>query len=64
MKNTAREVVDKMFTAFASGDVDGFVATVSEDTVWIYHGTQIIPAGVFEKKEGVKTFFTNIMERT
>ena len=64
MKNTSREVVDKMFTAFASGDVDGFVATVSEDTVWIYHGTQIIPAGVFEKKEGVKTFFTNIMERT
>ena len=64
MKNTAREVVDKMFTAFASGDVDGFVATVSEDTVWIYHGTQIIPAGVFVKKEGVKTFFTNIMERT
>lgn len=64
MKNTAREVVDKMFTSFASGDVDGFVATVSEDTVWIYHGTQIIPAGVFEKKEGVKTFFTNIMERT
>ena len=64
MKNTAREVVDKMFTTFASGDVDGFVATVSEDTVWIYHGTQIIPAGVFEKKEGVKTFFTNIMERT
>lgn len=64
MKNTAREVVDKMFSAFASGDVDGFVATVSEDTVWIYHGTQIIPAGVFEKKEGVKTFFTNIMERT
>lgn len=64
MKNTAREVVDKMFTAFASGDVDGFVATVSDDTVWIYHGTQIIPAGVFEKKEGVKTFFTNIMERT
>jgi ketosteroid isomerase-like protein len=64
MKNSAREVVDKMFVAFASGDVEKFADTVSEDTVWIYHGTQIIPAGVFEKKEGVRTFFTNIMERT
>lgn len=50
MKNSAREVVDKMFVAFASGDVEKFVDTVSEDTVWIYHGTQLIPAGVFEKK--------------
>lgn len=64
MKSSARAVVDKMFSAFSSGDVDKFVATVSEDTVWVYHGTQIIPAGVFEKKEGVRTFFTNIMERT
>lgn len=64
MKNSARSVVEKMFTAFSSGDADKFVSTVSEDTVWIYHGTQIIPAGTFEKKEGVRTFFTNIMERT
>lgn len=64
MKNPAKEVVDKMFSAFGSGDVEQFVATVSEDTVWIYHGTHIIPAGTFEKKEGVRTFFTNIMERT
>lgn len=64
MKKSARSVVEKMFTAFSSGDADKFVATVSEDTVWIYHGTQIIPAGTFEKKEGVRTFFTNIMERT
>ncbi|SEA22085.1 nuclear transport factor 2 family protein [Bizionia paragorgiae] len=64
MKNSARALVEKMFTAFSSGDADAFVATVSEDTVWVYHGTQIIPAGTFEKKEGVRTFFTNIMERT
>ena len=64
MNNSAKATVDKMFTAFASGDVEGFVATVSEDTVWVYHGTQIIPAGVFEKKEGVRTFYTNILERT
>ena len=64
MKNIAKKKVEEMFSAFSSGDVEKFVATVSEDTVWIYHGTQIIPAGTFEKKEGVRTFFTNIMERT
>ena len=64
MKNNSKLVVEKMFEAFSSGDVEKFVATVSEDTVWIYHGTQIIPAGTFEKKEGVRAFFTNIMERT
>lgn len=64
MKNSAKTVVEKMFTAFSSGDIEKFVDTVSDDTVWIYHGTQIIPAGTFEKKEGVRIFFTNILERT
>lgn len=64
MKNSEKEVVEKMFEAFSSGDVEGFVNTVSEDTKWIYHGTQIIPAGNFEKKEGVRAFYTNILERT
>lgn len=64
MKNPARTVVDKMFAAFGSGDVEKFVETVSDDTIWIYHGTQIIPKGVFEKKEGVRTFMTNILDRT
>lgn len=64
MKNSAKVVVEKMFAAFSSGDVEKFVATVSDDTEWVYHGTQIIPAGTFEKKEGVRTFFTNIMDRT
>ncbi|WP_313114289.1 nuclear transport factor 2 family protein [Aequorivita sediminis] len=64
MKNSSIEVVKKMFEAFSEGDVEKIVDTVSEDTVWIYHGTQIIPAGTFGKKEGVRTFFTNILERT
>ncbi len=64
MKNSAKAVVDKMFSAFSSGDVEKFVATVSDNTVWIYHGTQIIPAGTFEKKEGVRTFFSNILDKT
>jgi ketosteroid isomerase-like protein len=64
MKNSAKAVVDKMFSAFSSGDVEKFVATVSGNTVWIYHGTQIIPAGTFEKKEGVRAFFSNILDKT
>ena len=64
MKNSAKAVVEKMFSAFGSGDIEKFVETVSEDTVWIYHGTQIIPAGTFEKKEGVRTFFSNILDKT
>lgn len=36
-----------MLDAFSSGDADKFVATVSDDTAWIYHGTQIIAKGRF-----------------
>lgn len=64
MKNQPKEVVDKMFAAFNSGNVDKLVETVSDDTQWEYHGTHIIPKGKFEQKEGVRTFFTNIFERT
>jgi len=64
MKNPARSVVEEMFAAFARGDVEKTVATVSDDTIWVYHGTQIIPKGVFENKEGVRTFFENILDRT
>lgn len=64
MKNSAKSVVEKMFTAFGSGDVENFVATVANDTVWIYHGTQIIPKGTFEGKDGVRKFFNNILNNT
>lgn len=64
MKNSAKTVVEEMFAAFGSGDVEKFVDTVSDDTLWIYHGTQIIPKGVFEKKEGVRSFFSNILDKT
>jgi uncharacterized protein len=63
-KKTVKSVVEKMFKAFGNGDMEGFLATVSEDTLWIYHGTQVIPKGTFENKEGVRIFFSNILERT
>jgi ketosteroid isomerase-like protein len=64
MRNSARTVVENMFVAFCSGDVEKFVATVSNDTLWVYHGTQIIPKGTFEGKEGVRKFFNNILDNT
>lgn len=35
MKNTAKSVVEKMFAAFGIADIEKFMQTVSEDTVWI-----------------------------
>ncbi|MCB9667509.1 MAG: nuclear transport factor 2 family protein [Myxococcales bacterium] len=64
MKKSATAVVEEMFSAFERADLDGLVGTVSDDTEWIYHGTKIIPKGVFRKKEGIRTFFQNILERT
>lgn len=64
MENSPKDVVDAMFTAFRQGDVERILTTVSDDTVWVYHGTQVIPKAQFSGKEGVRTFFTNILERT
>ncbi|HET8886421.1 MAG TPA: nuclear transport factor 2 family protein [Salinimicrobium sp.] len=64
MKNSPKIVVDKMLAAFAAGDVDTIVETVSEDTVWIYHGTQIIPKGEYRGKEGTRKFFNGILNGT
>lgn len=60
MNSSEKEVVEKMFAAFAKGDVEGFAETVSDNTVWIYHGTQVIPKGIFKGKDGVRKFVNNI----
>lgn len=64
MKSSEKEVVEKMFAAFAKGDVEGFTETVSDNTVWIYHGTQVIPKGTFRGKDGVQKFVNNILDNT
>ncbi|WP_091801239.1 nuclear transport factor 2 family protein [Lysobacter sp. yr284] len=50
-------VVEKMFSAFAAKDLDAAVSTVSEDTLWIHHGTQKLPSMRFVGKSGVRQFF-------
>ena len=41
-----------------------FGETVSEDTIWIYHGTQKIPKAIFEGKDRAATFLRNILTQT
>ena len=64
MENSARSVVEKMFSAFGKGDVEEFLETVSSDTVWIYHGTQIIPKKTYEGIEGARRFINSILKNT
>jgi len=64
MKNIPQSVVEKMFAAFGSGDVEKFLETVSDDTVWVYHGTQVIPKGTYEGVEGARRFITGILDNT
>lgn len=52
-----KSIVDKMFKAFKSQDLETAVSTVSEDTVWIHHGSQKLPSLRFEGKSGVNQFF-------
>lgn len=64
MEQSPKIVVDKMLAAFSDGNVEAIVETVSEDTLWIYHGTQVIPKGEYRGKEGVRKFFTSILNGT
>ncbi|OTG94976.1 nuclear transport factor 2 family protein [Acinetobacter sp. ANC 3832] len=56
-KSLEKTIVDKMFLAFSAQNLDAAVATVSDDTVWIHHGTQKLPSLRFEGKSGVREFF-------
>lgn len=57
MSSPEKAVVEKMFAAFDAKDVTAAVSTVSDDTLWIHHGTQKLPSMRFVGKNGVKQFF-------
>lgn len=57
MTQTARATIDRMFAAFDAKDLDGALATVSDDTLWIHHGSQKMPSVRFEGKSGAEKFF-------
>lgn len=51
-----------MFSAFGDGNVEKFVETVAADTVWIYHGTQIVPKRIYEGIDGARKFIRGILD--
>lgn len=58
----ALNVVQKMLTAFGKGDMEALKQTLSENTIWVYHGTDGIPYnGTYQGKDGAVKFITNIM---
>jgi ketosteroid isomerase-like protein len=58
----ALNVVQEMLTAFGKGDMEALKKTLSDDTTWVYHGTDGIPYnGTYQGKEGAVKFIMNIM---
>ncbi len=57
MSKPARAVIDRMFHAFNAKDLEAALATVSDDTLWIHHGSQKMPSVRFEGKGGAEKFF-------
>lgn len=57
MSQSSRAVIDAMFRAFNAKDLAAALATVSEDTLWIHHGSQKMPSVRFEGKSGAEKFF-------
>jgi ketosteroid isomerase-like protein len=56
------EIVKTMFAAFGEGNMDDLKKTLSEDSVWVYHGTEEIPyTGTYKGKEEVVKFIGNIV---
>ena len=64
MKNQPITIVQEMFSAFGTGDLERFKKTVSEDTVLTYHGTHKIPKATFQGKEGAARFINTILTTT
>jgi ketosteroid isomerase-like protein len=60
--NNPTEVVKKMFAAFGAGNMEDLKKTLSDNTVWVYHGTEEIPYnGTYTGKDEVVKFIGNII---
>jgi len=58
----ALKVVQEMLTAFGKGDMEALKQTLSDDAIWVYHGTDGIPYnGTYQGKGGAVKFIMNIM---
>jgi ketosteroid isomerase-like protein len=57
MATQARKIIDQMFSAFQARNLEDALATVSEDTLWVHHGSQKMMSVRFEGKSGASSFF-------
>ena len=57
MSTPEQKVVDQMFAAFNAKDLNAAMKTISEDSVWIHHGSQKLSSLNFEGISGVSKFF-------
>lgn len=57
MTTSNKAVLEQMFQAFAAQDVEAAASTVTDDSVWIHHGTQKLSSVRFEGKPAVRKFF-------
>ena len=56
------EIVKAMFAAFGAGNMEELRKTLSDNTVWVYHGTYEIPYnGTYTGKDEVVKFIGNII---
>lgn len=57
MSTSEKVVVDRMYAAFAKQDLQAALATITDDSIWIHHGSQRLPSLRFEGRSGVEKFF-------
>lgn len=62
MPTQARKIIDQMFSAFHARNLEDALATVSEDTLWIHHGSQKMMSVRFEGRNGARQFFSTSFE--
>ena len=56
------EVVNKMFQAFGTGNMEALKSTLSDTSVLVYYGSDLIPySGTYKGKEEVVRFIGNIV---
>jgi uncharacterized protein len=62
--SSATATVQRMFAAFAAGDLDGLVETVHPDSRWTYYGANPrISAAEIRGRDQVRKFFEGIVTR-
>jgi len=58
---TPTQIVQSMYAAYAAGNMEMLKKTLSDDILWIYHGTEEIHhASIYKGKDGVMQFFNDV----